>query len=231
MVLAGVITAASAAVLVTGAAMGGISILGFGGNAHHTSLGFAPASTADTQTTVIHRSRNVYDNFVVSEPTTAAPAVGSSAGSSTPNAPAPNAFPAPAAPAPVGAPTPSNDNATTPSDNNPAPPSRQPSATAPPTTTGPAATDPPTAAPPTTLAPSVPASVSTPDGTINVTVSGTTITVVSVKPAPGYDYDVGRRSNGTPLVHFETNGPPPAEMCLMLTVVNGQVQATHGDYC
>jgi len=220
--LAGAITAASAAVLVAAAAMGELSILGFGGETHAAaSHAAAPASTAGTGTRVVHRSRNIYDNFIVNEPTTLAPGgpAGSGASSDAPTTPSGNGAPDPATPPPGGAPASGGSN------NDPAPPSRAPTPTTQPAT-------PATAAPPATVAPTtVPATtapptqtsetVSTPGGDIKVVVNGTTITIVGVQPGPGYQYDVGGTST-RPRVHLEKSG---TEMNVYLTVVNGQVQS------
>ena len=220
--LAGAMTAASAALLVTAAAMGELSILGFGGDTRAaTSHAAAPGSSAGTGTRVVHRSRNIYDNFIVNEPTTLGPggAPGSGATSDGPTTPSANGAPDPGTPAPGGAPSGGG------SSNDPAPPSHAPTPTTRPTTPatgGPPASAAPTTVPATTAPPTQTSeTLSTPGGDIKVLVSGTTITIVGVQPGPGYQYDVGGTST-RPRVHFENGG---TEMNVYLTVSNGQVQS------
>jgi hypothetical protein len=63
--------------------------------------------------------------------------------------------------------------------------------------------------------------VSSPGGTIDVAFTATTLAVVAVHPASGFEYDTGASST-RPYVHFEKAA---TELDVVLTLQSGQVSA------
>jgi hypothetical protein len=75
---------------------------------------------------------------------------------------------------------------------------------------------------PTTAAAPQHTTVSSPGGTIDVAFTATTLAVVAIHPASGFEYDIGGASTTHPNVHFETTG---TELYVLLTLQNGHVSA------
>jgi hypothetical protein len=85
--LAAAVTCVLGSTAVAGAAVGGTSILGFGGGSQVRFASLSQSPSGGQSTEVVRRTKNVYDKFVVDTPTT--PSAPSTRSTPTKSAPAP----------------------------------------------------------------------------------------------------------------------------------------------